>query len=98
MGATLGHALLNIPQAKAPIPLPDGNEQEESEPTTPTLEISDTDIVQILEKCEQENLQLTQQVGGNTASGSYVSKQLVQQTQINSPKSLQQLHNIREYY
>ena len=58
------------------------SESEDNKPRTPTLEISDTDIVKILEKCESNSMALTQQV--NSGQSLYVSKQLVQQK--NSPK------------
>ena len=78
------------------IPDPD-QEPNFEEPKTPTLDISDTDIVIILEDCEQQTMALTQQVGNSTGS-SIVSKQVVQQK--NSPKIpiFQQLHYFWEHY
>ena len=56
------------------VALPTGDETEENEPPTPTLEISDRDIVKFLENCEKETMALTQQVG---RGASVISKQVI---------------------
>ena len=51
----------------------------EDEPKMPVLEISDNEIVSILEECEAQTMALTQQVDGAQGQQQYITKQVVQQ-------------------
>ena len=68
---------------------------DDEEPKTPVLEISDKDIISILEECEAQTMALTQQVRTGGAGQQYITKQVVQQKKMLSKSSnFPQLHNL----
>ena len=66
------------------IAIPDENQPLPSSPKTPTLDLSENDIMKILEDCESDTMALTQQVGVSSAGQSYLTKEVVQKK--NSPR------------